>query len=283
MKLCADLHVHTSESDGVLSPREVVIKAVAAGLSTLAITDHDSVNGITAAKIAASQYNIEVIPGIELSCLDDDQEIHVLGYFIDSSNRDLLEEANYIATARRERAEKIVKKLNKLGVHISYDQVKQLAVGGVIGRPHIAKAMINGGYIEKIQEAFTERYIDRGGQAYVERYKLSVERAIQLIHNAGGVAVIAHPGLCNNALGLQEEKLKAYITYGIDGIEVFHSAHNQEQRDCLLKWTKAHNLLVTGGSDYHGGNVHEGSELGKICLDDQYVKLLKQKAIMAKF
>ena len=283
MRVCADLHIHTNESDGVLSPIEVVAKAAEVNLRTIAITDHDSVNGITAAKIAAMQYDIDVISGIEFSCLDENREVHMLGYYIDISNRNLREEANYIAIARRERAEKIVRKLNKLGVHISYKQVQEIAGGGVIGRPHIAKAMIQEGYISKIQEAFTPQYIDRGGRAYVERYKLSVENAIQLIHNAGGVAVIAHPGLCNNASGLEEVQLEEYIQHGLDGIEVFHSAHSGTAKKQYLQWADQHRLLVTGGSDYHGGNVHEGAELGKICLAEEYVRQLKSKAMMAKF
>lgn len=283
MCLCADLHIHTSESDGALTPSQVVKAAHAAGLSTIAITDHDCVNGVTEALMAARLIELEVIPGIEFSCLFNNQEVHVLGYYIDVSNRDLRQEANYIARARRDRAEKIVKKLNKLGVDISFERVTDIAGGEIIGRPHIAKAMIEKGYIQYLQQAFTKAYIDKDGKAYVERYKLTPDQAIELIHSAGGVAVIAHPGLCYRGVGLEEKDIKTILGYGLDGIEVFHSSHSDQQKVYYEAITSKYDLLVTGGSDFHGGCKKEGAEIGSICLPHKYIKELKKRVMLYKF
>ncbi len=279
MDVCADLHIHTYESDGTLSPTAVVHLAQKVGIQTIAITDHDSVNGITEALLVAKQVGIEVIPGIEFSCLYQMQEVHILGYYIDVSNRELRQEISYIAEARRDRAEKIVRKLNKLGIEISYDRVRKIAAGDIIGRPHIAQAMIEKNYIKNMQQAFSKSYIDKGGRAYVERYKLSPGEAINLIHNAGGIAVIAHPGLCYRSNGLQEEDIVRIKQNRLDGLEVFHSAHSVAQTDYYLNLAMNHSLLITGGSDFHGGTTKEGSEIGSICLPYKYVKKIKERVM----
>ncbi|QOR36111.1 PHP domain-containing protein [Clostridium sp. 'deep sea'] len=282
MELCTDLHIHTTESDGTATPTEVVIESKKAGLKAIAITDHDCVNGVTEALIAAKEHNIELISGIEFSTLYNEQELHILGYYIDVANKNLRQEANYIAEARRVRAEKIVKKLNSLGINICFDRVKSIASGEVIGRPHIAQAMIEKKYIDTIQQAFSKMYIDKGGRAYVDRYKLAPESAIKLIHNAGGLAIVAHPGLCYQSKGLVAENIHDLIKLGLDGIEVFHSAHNKEQQEYYKSLALKNSLLITGGSDYHGKTKKEGSEIGSVCLPYKYVKDMKHKVMMYK-
>ncbi len=277
--MSADLHIHTTESDGELTPSEVVNEAIKCGLNTISITDHDSVDGVTEARIASNGSLLNVIPGIEFSAIHKDQELHILGYYINISNKELREETAFIAEERRERAKKIINKLAKIGVRLSYQRVQEIAGGNVIGRPHIALAMIEKGYISKVQQAFTSEYFDNKGKAYVSRYKMSPKRAIDMINNAGGVAVIAHPGLCMRGFGLKKEQLKELIDLGLEGIEVYHSSHSNDQKIMYLQLAKKYDLLVTGGSDFHGSSHKEGSKIGSIQLDEKHVKKLKDYVI----
>jgi len=271
----ADLHIHSTESDGELTPTQIVNEAYKIGLNTISITDHDCVEGVTEAIMAAKNFDLTVIPGIEFSTLYNQQEVHILGYFIDVSNRNLRQETAYIAEERKTRAKKIISKLKHLGINLSYKRVQEIAGGNVIGRPHIALAMIEKGYINSVQQAFTPQYFDNKGRAYVARYKMSPKRAIKLINDANGVAVVAHPGLCYRGYGLKEEDIKSLVEVGLDGIEVYHSAHNNEQKILYLQLASKYKLLVTGGSDFHGQSHKEGARIGSINLDDEYVKKLK--------
>jgi len=271
----ADLHIHSTESDGELTPTQIVNQAHKIRLDAIAITDHDCVEGVTEAILAAKNKDIAIIPGIEFSTLYNKQEVHILGYFIDISNRSLREETAYIAEERKTRAKKIITKLKNLGINLSYKRVQEIAGGNVIGRPHIALAMIEKGYISSVQQAFTSQYFDNTGRAYVARYKMSPKRAIKLIHDANGVAVVAHPGLCYRGFGLKEEDIKSLVHDGLEGIEVYHSAHSNEQKIDYLQIADNYNLLVTGGSDFHGRSHKEGARIGSVILNDQYVKKIK--------
>jgi hypothetical protein len=277
--MSADLHIHTTESDGELTPSEVVKIALETNLCTISITDHDSVDGVAEARIASSGTDLTVIPGIEFSTIYNNQEVHILGYYINISNKELREETAFIAEERRVRAQRIIRKLSKMGIKLSYQRVQEIAGGNVIGRPHIALAMIEKGYISTVQQAFTSEYIDNRGKAYVTRYKMSPKKAIEMINRAGGVAVIAHPGLYQRGVGVKEEELRDLIQCGLEGIEVYHSAHSNEQKIYYLQMAERYELLVTGGSDFHGKSHKEGSRIGSIKLDDKHVKKLKDYVI----
>lgn len=266
----ADLHIHTTASDGLLSPDEVVQWAGIKRLKAIGITDHDTVNGICPAEEASLKYGVEVVPGIELSTLYKEEEIHILGYYIDYKADWFLDTLEKIQNSRYERAAKIVGKLNRIGVNINLEQVKRIADRGAIGRPHIARAMIDKGYIVNIKEAF-QKYIGKDCPAYVERYKLSCGEAIDIIKRLRGISVLAHPGLIRK---------KAYIgdivNLGIEGIEVYHSKHDDETVRNALAIASSRKLLITGGSDCHGMKVNNEPILGNCSVDYKYVQMLKE-------
>lgn len=251
-----DLHVHTTASDGTLSPEEVLRRAARVGLKGIAITDHDTVGGLKPARefLLSNPLPLELIPGIELNTEVGSSEVHILGYFIDDSNQALLTRLNHIRESRRERAMKMVEKLANLGFDISYERVDSLAGGDLIGRPHIARALIEKGYVSSIKEAF-QRYIGQGRPAYVQRYKFLPEEAVELIRAAGGLSFLAHPGL------IAEPKwIGRVIAYGINGLEVYYPEHHPDQMRSYLDLVREHGLLVCGGSDFHGEGASEGRE-----------------------
>lgn len=268
--LKADLHIHTTASDGLLSPSEVVRWASVKRLTAIGITDHDTINGISPALEASSEYGVEVVPGIELSTLYEEEEIHILGYYIDYKAAWFLNTLEKIQNSRYERAASIVSKLNGLGINITLEQVTNIANDGAIGRPHIARAMINKGYINNIKEAF-KSYIGKGCPAYVERYKLSSGEAIDILKKLGGLSVLAHPGLIKNKANIGN-----IINLGIDGIEVYHSKHDDETIRNALAIASSRKLLITGGSDCHGMKVNNEPILGNCSVDYKYVQKLKE-------
>lgn len=249
-----DLHVHTTASDGFYSPEEVIKKANTIGLAGIAITDHDTVSGLRAAIIFINRENIklDLIPGIEINTEWDEEEIHILGYYIDYENKKLINRLAEIKNSRFIRARKMITKLKKTGVDIDFGQVQKIARGDLIGRPHIAWAMVEKGYVFSIKEAF-EKYIGKGKPAYVPRYKIFPQEAIELIKHVGGIAILAHPGLLNSS-----DNFKSVMNMGVEGIEVLYPEHSQEQIKKYTEFCNNKNLLLTGGSDYHG-MVGEGS------------------------
>lgn len=245
-----DLHVHTSASDGALNPTELVDLAIKLGIQGIAITDHDTVDGLEPAILykKIKGLNIDILPGIEMNTEAGEQEVHILGYYIDNYNSRLTKRLGEIKRARYERAEKMIHKLNKLGLSISFKQVQDLAKGDLIGRPHIALALIENNYVISIAQAFN-KYIGKGKPGYVNRYKFLPEEAIDLIKNAGGIPVLAHPGLISD-----ERTIYDLIKLGIEGLEVYYPQHNEDQIAKFLDLSRQYNLLVTGGSDYHGNS-----------------------------
>ncbi|MDD2619108.1 MAG: PHP domain-containing protein [Syntrophomonadaceae bacterium] len=243
-----DLHVHTSASDGILSPLEIIDLAVKLNIKGIAITDHDTVDGLQPALLykKEKQLNIDIIAGIEMNTEYEEEEVHILGYFIDFYDLRLKKRLEEIRIARFERAEKMIDKLKKLGLLISLEQVQCMAKGDLIGRPHIASALIQNGYVFTITEAFN-RFIGKGRPAYVNRYKFMPEEAIDLIKTSGGIPVLAHPGLISN-----QKTITNIIQLGIQGIEVYYPQHNESQIEYFLGISRTNNLLITGGSDYHG-------------------------------
>ena len=270
--LKADMHIHTTASDGMLTPEEVVRWAVKKKLGAVAITDHDTVNGIQPAVDISSNFKLEVIPGIEFSSEHQEEEIHILGYYIDYQKDWLKEKLDEMYQSRYVRAIKMIEKLHDIGIHITLEQVKEIAEGATIGRPHIARAMMEKGYIASVKDAFKD-YIGKGGPAYVERYRISCQESIDMIKELGGVPVLAHPGLIHN-----KDCIDDILDMGIEGIEVYHTKHDDDTVRLCLRYANERKLLITGGSDCHGIFVNNEPILGNIWVDYSYVQLLKEKA-----
>ena len=242
-----DLHVHTNASDGKLAPAELVALAASRGVSLLAIADHDTVSGITPALAAARQHHgLQIIPAIELSSYAPGNEVHVLGYFIRYDNPELAEELQVLQNSRGERARAIVDKLQGLGLDISLTRVQEIAGEGSIGRPHIAQALMEKGYVSDFREVF-DKYLGHGGPAYVERHKLTPAQAVGLVLRCGGIPVLAHPTTLN-----LDELLPGLLSAGLMGLEVYYKDFSPDIRQNLANLAKRHHLIATGGTDYHG-------------------------------
>jgi len=269
----ADLHIHSTASDGSWTPSEVVRAAKEKGFGCIALADHDTVDGIQEALESGSELGVEVIPAVEFSTLYDGGEVHILGYCVDWKDSELKARLKAVADARLNRARGMVTKLQHLGVDISWKEVMRISGGGSVGRPHIARAMLEKGYISTIGEAFTKEYIGNGGKAYVERYEMPPERAIQLTKEAGGVPVLAHPGFFKKTSRLEKEDILYLVGHGLQGIEVWHTKHTEEDTSFYRGIAREMGLIMTGGSDCHGGNGDEVL-LGKIKLPYEYVENL---------
>lgn len=257
-----DLHVHTNHSDGLYSPEKIVELALNNKLDGIAITDHDTVTGIELAIEHSKNFNnFKVIPGIEFSSVFKNEEVHLLGYFIDYNDPKIIDITNKLKLSRLNRGAEMVKKINNLGFSLSLKEVKELSNDGYIGRPHIARIMTKKRYVNDLSEAFN-KYLNRGKPAYVERYKLTIKESISLIKDSGGFAILAHPGL------LKEKDIIDYcISNDIDGIECIHSKHSKEDIDNFLHIAKSNNLIITGGSDFHGDQDNINSLLGKYYIN----------------
>jgi len=266
----ADLHLHTTASDGRLEPEEVVALAVKVGLDVIAVTDHDTVDGVARALAAAQKFNsIKVIPGVEINTDVAKGEVHVLGYFIDYNDKKLAAILQKLRDSRRERARKMIAKLAGLGVKIDWERVSELAQGGTIGRPHISQAMLEKGYVASEKEAF-DKYIGHNGPAYVERYKLLPEEVVRLILDAHGLPVLAHPADID---GLEDfiPKLKAS---GLIGMEVFYKDYSSDTIDKLAKLATKYDLITTGGTDYHAFGDGSEVEIGGTISPERSVEQL---------
>jgi len=242
----ADLHLHTQFSDGTFTPEELVLQAQKNGLSCIALTDHDTVEGCARAATACSAVQMEFIPGSELTAEHDDTEVHILGYFLDIENRVLLERIAQFQSVRQSRIHEMVAALNKLGVPLKVESVFALANCKSPGRPHVARALVKEKLIGSLDEAF-ERYLKKGRPAWVPKTKMSALESVELIHQAGGLAVMAHPGLNRT-----DEIIPALVDAGLDGIECFHTKHSTVMSERYLEIAEEYDLLVTGGSDCHG-------------------------------
>jgi predicted metal-dependent phosphoesterase TrpH len=247
-----DFHVHSNASDGSLSPREVVRKAGEEGLDVIAITDHDTTSGISDAVEAAEEFGVMVIPGVEISIDFQPGTNHLCGYFIDIENDELKDNLQFVQNARSNRNPMIVQKLNALGIDITMSEIVEQAGGDQIGRPHFAKVLVRKGYVKDTKEAFT-KYLAKGAPCYMDKQRLSIEHAVKMIRNAGGVAVLAHPA----ELGFDtEEKYREYFRYakdtGVGGIESYSSHHSKDQNAVFRRLADELQMFSTGGSDFHG-------------------------------
>jgi hypothetical protein len=258
-----DLHVHTTVSDGTLTPREVVRLAAAKGLSAIAITDHDTVMGVSEAQEEGALADIEVVAGVEISSRSDKGVLHILGYFVDVKFPRLLKRLDFLKRGRLERIPQMLEKLKGLGISIREQDVLRETGGGVPGRPHIAVIMARRGYVSTPQEAF-DYYLRKGGPAYVKKAKLAPGEAVRLIRQAGGVPVIAHPYLLGekDTAGL-EQLVGDLVSHGLGGIEVYYPEHTLEQTQAYLEVVRRFGLAITGGTDFHGANK-PGVALGVI-------------------
>jgi predicted metal-dependent phosphoesterase TrpH len=240
-----DLHAHSTASDGAASPSDLVAAARRANLAAIAITDHDTVAGVREATSAAARLGIRLVPGVELSAVDADGETHLLGLHL--SDLDALDgQLAELRDMRRTRAERMVERLNALGVRVSMDDVLAQAAGGAIGRPHVARALIARGWAPDMRTAF-DRYLAAGRPAFVPKDRLSLADAIAIVHRAGGLAVLAHPGAAATT-----QRITALAALGLDGVEVRHPSHDDAEIGRILSLTERLGLLPSGGSDWHG-------------------------------
>jgi predicted metal-dependent phosphoesterase TrpH len=277
-----DLHTHTTHSDGSASPKELIERANSKGARSIAVTDHDTVDAFAEARAAADRCGVEFIPGIEISADFSPGTMHILGYLIDGEAPALKEQLAMLKNAREKRNPEIARRLEGLGFDISYEEVAQLAGNNVVGRPHFASVLVKKGYVRSIQEAF-DRLLKKGAPAYVEKARLSSRDAIELIHGAGGVAVLAHPyELKLSSYEAADELVAELAALGLDGIEAIYSRHSPDQRSRYSEIALRHNLLITGGSDYHGSykpDIDLVTGLGDLDVPYALLEALKARAI----
>jgi len=252
------LHIHSNVSDGRLSPAEIIRKSAEGNIVVISLTDHDTVDGIRPALEAARDFpKLRVIPGVEISTDISQGEVHILGYFIDYTNDELLATLNGMRNSRQKRAQGMISRLKELGLTIEWARVKEIAGAGSIGRPHVAQAMLEKGYISSIQEAFA-KFIGRGGPAYVERGKISPLEIVKLIVRANGLPVLAHP-ITVNDLETTITELKAG---GLVGIETYYGNYTIQEVDTIIGLASKHSLITTGGSDFHGLDMSMETVIG---------------------
>ena len=263
----ADLHLHSIFSDGTFTPEEVIERGKRAGLRAVALTDHDTIEGCDRAAIACAKENIEFIVGTELTAEHNNNELHILAYLVDVRNPKLLDEIAKFQKVRQQRIREMVARINELNIPLKVDDVFALANCRSPGRPHVARALVKARLCGTLDEAF-ERLLKKGRPAWVPKAKMSALEAIQLIHQASGVAVMAHPGLNKT-----DESIPDLVAAGLDGIECFHTKHNPATAERYQRIAQEHGLLITGGSDCHG--LSKGKPLiGTVKLDYRHVERL---------
>jgi len=270
----ADLHSHSNASDGTEPPDEVMRQASAAGLDVIALTDHDTVAGHFAAAHALPA-GLTLLPGMELSCRLEGHSVHLLAYLFDPANEQLAGEMAEIRESRLYRARAMVDKLAALGAQLSWEQVSEIAAGGVVGRPHIARAMVAAGVVPTFEDAFSPDWIGPGGRAHVARYALDPARAVRLVRAAGGVSVLAHPRGSARGWRTPDEVIEELADSGLTGLEVHHPQHDDREREALTQLARRLGLVISGGSDDHGELT--GYRIGtEIAPGGEYERLIEQ-------
>ncbi|HEX3272546.1 MAG TPA: PHP domain-containing protein [Ktedonobacterales bacterium] len=267
-----DLHTHSTASDGLFSPTELVRRASEAKLTLIGLTDHDTTNGVAEAQAAGASLGVTVIPGVEINTTitHSQSEAHVLGYYLDLDQPAFQATLAFLRDAREKRGERMVQQLRDEGISVEWSRVRELAKG-TVGRPHVARALIEAGYATDVSDAFA-RYLTRGKAGYVPRFKLAPEQAIQLIRSAQGVPALAHPA---GITGLAETVLPALVQAGLLGLECYYGEYDDETVARLLTLANQHDLIPTGGSDYHGPNIHP-TPLGGRWVPPEAVEYLRQ-------
>jgi hypothetical protein len=264
----ADLHSHTNYSDGILTPLELLTKAKAAGIGAISITDHDTVEGVRVALTLADEIGIKVIRGIEISCYENRQNIHILGYNFDIDNPELTVFLKNQKEYRKERAFNILEKLSSLNLPLNFEELLERTGDVPITRPHIAQMMVDKGYVPTLREAFYQ-YLGEDMPAYVYKSDIPVTAAIEIINKSGGVAVLAHP-----ANWFKPAFLFKLIESGLDGIEVYHPSHNQNLVKHYKSIASQFWLLETGGSDFHGNREYDEMNLGKFGISEKQLETI---------
>jgi predicted metal-dependent phosphoesterase TrpH len=263
------LHSHSRASDGQYPAEEVAERAASAGVGVWALCDHDTVAGLGAAASAAARLGLRLVPGIELSAFLDKREIHLLGHFVDPEHPGLRQFEDFLAEHRRRRMEQIIAKLAPLGVRITVAGVERWSGGKTIGRPHVARAIVETGAVASVKEAF-DRYLGDGRPAYVGRFRLETEAAVALVRGAGGTVTVAHPGVSR----LERGELERLRRAGVEGLEVHHVDHNPSVREKYLRIAEELDLVPTAGSDFHGEAIAPDRHLGDVSMaPDQLARL----------
>jgi predicted metal-dependent phosphoesterase TrpH len=278
-----DLQLHSTFSDGSFSPTELVRKAKDLGLTAISLTDHDTVDGIPEFLEAGKTYQVTTVPGVEISVdtsLPNNGHMHILGLFIDPFSRKLKNTLDFLLTQRNLRAEKIVERLEQLNLPVSGEELLAEAGEGAIGRPHLAKIMVRKGYVKDISEAF-EKYLKKGGPAYIDKVKLGEADALRMIKESGGLAILAHPHLMRyDTMVDTRNKILALAEMGLDGFEVFYPGIPEETTRDLLELARDHDFAISGGSDFHGLNrdgVKMGTGTGDLAVPDEIYFQLKKR------
>lgn len=265
-----DLHVHTTASDGTLTGEEVIKMAIKLNLEGIAITDHDTTRGLDQAVAFGAKCCFPVIPGVELSTEHDNKEIHILGYLFDFQLPWVQDRLKHLQEARKTRILKMVDKLSGIGYDISRDEVLVAAGSGSLGRPHVAYVLLKKGYISTVQEAF-HKLIGRGCPAFIPRAKITPEDAVAFIKKAGGIPVMAHPGLARS-----DDLIEKLVKYGLMGLEVFHPDHEKTSEEKFMAIAQKYKLIVTGGSDFHGYKDGNHFSLGSRTVPVEILKRFRE-------
>lgn len=267
----ADLHLHTTYSDGSLSPSDLVVKAKNVGLSVISITDHDSVGAIEEAIQVGKESGVEVIPGMELSASYQNMEVHILGYFMDYTNSVLQEALAIFRENRLKRIARIVDKLNRMNIPLTVESVLANATGDSVGRPHVANALVNEGHVHSYHQAFS-KYLADGRPAFEKKAEFSLEDTVQLISQAGGLSFLAHPGRV-----VEDTLIFRLIKIGLDGIEVTHPSHSPDLVKYYRGIVNEYFLLESGGSDFHGGMKGDDHQLGSVSISVEQVDAMRSR------
>ena len=271
-----DLHAHTIFSDGTFRPAETVALALERGLTAVSISDHDSTEGLGEALAAADGTGLEIVPGVEFSTVHDGRGIHVLAYWMDVEDREFQAELTRLRDDRFRRGERMIEKLQELGYPVTFERVREIAEGKNVVRPHIAQALVEAGVVPTIEDAFTPDLIKDGGRAYVEKHALDPVDALSLIKRAGGLGVIAHPGLHREGLGVPDTLIERLAEAGLDGIECAHPDHPPEAEVRYREMARRLGLVATGSSDCHGTR-YDPVRLGSVTTDPQEFSRLKDR------
>lgn len=275
---CIDLHVHSTESDGTFTPAELMELAAAQKLSAVALTDHDTVDGLAAARLAAKAYHIEFVPGIELSTDHNGTEVHILGYYFDEENPDFLHKLRHFRNQREERNRKMTEKLQHVGFAITYEELLAAYPDSVITRAHFAQYLLEHEMVKNRETVF-RKYLGNGCCCYVPRDKITPFEAIDLIHTGGGLAYFAHPLLCH----MNQDRLSAFVgslkEHGLTGLEAIYSTYSPGDERNMKRLAEKYGLLISGGSDFHGANkpyIHLGSGKGNLRIPYGLLNKMKQ-------
>ncbi len=268
-----DLHSHTTASDGQYAPTELLTRAAAAGVTVLAVTDHDTVAGLAEAAEAARAHGVELVPGIEISAFIHGRECHILGHFLRPDDEDIARFADRLRLEREQRMEALLERMRQLGYPVRMEHVLAVAGDAQLGRPHLARVLVDRGWVVDVKEAF-DRFLGARGAAWVERFKLAGEDAIRLIRNAGGTATLAHPGSSR----MEKLEIRALAQAGLAGLEVLHEDHNPSVRQKYLALARELDLVPTAGSDFHGEAISADHRLGTASMPPELFAKLKSRA-----